>query len=191
MYNFFAVINRMRYINRWGLMRNVEPENIQGHSHETAVLAHALAVIANERFSAGIDEGKVAVFALYHDATEVITGDMPTPVKYGSNVMRKSYAAIEEQAKSILIKRLPPYLQDRYSEILDAESTPEYAYVKAADTLSAYIKCVNEINAGNIEFKTAEKRIYKKLEECPLPAMKIFMEEFLPAYTLTLDEQSK
>lgn len=170
-------------------MRNVEKENIQQHSHEAAVLAHALALIANERFAADVNAERAAVLAIYHDASEIVTGDMPTPIKYGSPTLRKSYAQIEEQAKKILIKRLPEYLQPQYEKILDSESAPEWPYVKAADTLSAYIKCVSEINAGNREFITAEKKLYKKLEENPLPALKIFMEEFLPAYSQTLDDQ--
>ncbi len=169
-------------------MRNIEPENIQQHSHETAVLAHALALIANERFSAGVNAERAAVLALYHDATEVITGDMPTPIKYSSPILRQNYAQLEEQARKILVKRLPPYLQPQYEKILDAENEPEWPYVKAADTLSAYIKCVNEINAGNKEFTTAEKNIYKKLESNPLPSLQVFIHEFLPAYSQTLDE---
>ena len=188
MHTFFAVINRMKYIARWGLMRNVEKENIQQHSHETAVLAHALALIANERFAADVNAERAAVLAIYHDASEIITGDMPTPIKYGSPTLRQSYAQIEEQAKKILVKRLPEYLQPHYEKILDSESAPEWPYVKAADTLSAYIKCVSEINAGNQEFSTAERKLYAKLKSNELPALKVFMEEFLPAYSQTLDE---
>ena len=113
---------------------------------------------------------------------------MPTPIKYGSPTLRQSYAQIEEQAKKILVKRLPEYLQPHYEKILDSESAPEWPYVKAADTLSAYIKCVSEINAGNKEFSTAERKLYAKLKSNELPALKVFMEEFLPAYSQTLDE---
>lgn len=188
MYTFFSVINRMKYITRWGLMRNVEKENIQQHSHETAVLAHALALIANERFGENVNAERAAVLALYHDASEIVTGDMPTPIKYGSPLLRKSYAEIEDQAKSILVNRLPDYLKPTYEKILDAENAPEWPYVKAADTLSAYIKCVCELNAGNKEFVSAEKRILKKLKDNPLPSLQVFIEEFLPAYYQTLDE---
>ena len=188
MHTFFAVINRMKYIARWGLMRNTERENIQQHSHETAVLAHALAVIANERFGAGVNADRAAVLAIYHDASEIITGDMPTPVKYGTAELRKSYGKMENYAKEILLKRLPDYLKPTYKDLLYSESSPEWPYVKAADTLSAYIKCVNELNAGNSEFSAAEKNIYRKLEANPLPALRVFMEEFLPAYGKTLDD---
>ncbi|MBQ1861902.1 MAG: 5'-deoxynucleotidase [Clostridia bacterium] len=188
MHTFFSVINRMKYINRWGLMRNIEKENLQQHSHETAVLAHALATIANERFDAGINADRAAVLALYHDASEIVTGDLPTPIKYGTPELRNSYAKKEEHAKNILINRLPDYLKPVYTDILDSESAPEWPYVKTADTLSAYIKCVTEIKAGNTEFSAAEKNIYKKLEKNPLPALHVFMEEFLPAYGRTLDE---
>ena len=188
MHTFFAVINRMKYINRWGLMRNTEKENLQQHSHETAVIAHALATIANKRFGENINAEKAAVLALYHDASEIVTGDLPTPIKYGTPQLRKSYGQMEDHAKKILLKRLPDYLKPVYEDILDSESAPEWPYVKAADTLSAYIKCVTEKSAGNAEFSAAEKNIYKKLESNPLPALHVFMEEFLPAYGKTLDE---
>ena len=167
-HNFFALISRMKYIDRWALMRNTETENIQEHSHQVAVLAHALAVIANQRFGAQLDPGRVAVAALYHDATEIITGDMPTPIKYYNSTLRDSYK---------------PHLR---------ESDPEiHAYVKAADKLSAYLKCVEEVKAGNSEFRLAKEQTWAALMDKPLPALQYFIDQFLPSFELTLDELQK
>ncbi|MGN0989221.1 MAG: 5'-deoxynucleotidase [Eubacteriales bacterium] len=191
MFKFFAVLSRMKYIDRWVLMRNVRKENICEHSHQTAVLAHALAIIANERFGEHIDADKCAVIALYHDASEIVTGDLPTPIKHNTYI-EESYAKMEDNAKRILLDRLPEEMRPGYRELLYAESTfpEEWRYVKAADVLSAYIKCIEEMNAGNKEFSVAKKSIYKKLEKNDLPALKYFMDEFLPAFSETVDEQS-
>lgn len=190
-HNFFALISRMKYIDRWALMRNTETENIQEHSHQVAVLAHALALIANQRFGAQLDPGRVAVAALYHDATEIITGDMPTPVKYYNSTLRDSYKQVEAAAADRLLSMLPPELRPEFEPYL-RESDPEiHAYVKAADKLSAYLKCVEEGKAGNSEFRLAKEQIWAALMDKPLPALQYFIDQFLPSFELTLDELQK
>ena len=190
-HNFFALISRMKYIDRWALMRNTETENIQEHSHQVAVLAHALAVIANQRFGAQLDPGRVAVAALYHDATEIITGDMPTPVKYYNSTLRDSYKQVEAAAADRLLSMLPPDLRPEFESYL-RESDPEiHAYVKAADKLSAYLKCVEEVKAGNSEFRLAKEQTWAALMDKPLPALQYFIDQFLPSFELTLDELQK
>lgn len=190
-HNFFALISRMKYIDRWALMRNTETENIQEHSHQVAVLAHALALIANQRFGAQLDPGRVAVAALYHDATEIITGDMPTPVKYYNSMLRDSYKQVEAAAADRLLSMLPPELRPEFEPYL-RESDPEiHAYVKAADKLSAYLKCVEEVKAGNSEFRLAKEQTWAALMDKPLPALQYFIDQFLPSFELTLDELQK
>lgn len=190
-HNFFALISRMKYIDRWALMRNTETENIQEHSHQVAVLAHALALIANQRFGAQLDPGRVAVAALYHDATEIITGDMPTPVKYYNSTLRDSYKQVEAAAADRLLSMLPPELRPEFEPYL-RESDPEsHAYVKAADKLSAYLKCVEEVKAGNSEFRLAKEQTWAALMNKPLPALQYFIDQFLPSFELTLDELQK
>ena len=190
-HNFFALISRMKYIDRWALMRNTETENIQEHSHQVAVLAHALAVIANQRFGAQLDPGRVAVAALYHDATEIITGDMPTPIKYYNSTLRDSYKQVEAAAADRLLSMLPPELRPEFEPYL-RESDPEiHAYVKAADKLSAYLKCVEEVKAGNSEFRLAKEQTWAALMDMPLPALQYFIDQFLPSFELTLDELQK
>ena len=190
-HNFFALISRMKYIDRWALMRNTETENIQEHSHQVAVLAHALALIANQRFGAQLDPGRVAVAALYHDATEIITGDMPTPVKYYNSSLRDSYKQVEAAAADRLLSMLPPELRPEFEPHL-RESDPEiHAYVKAADKLSAYLKCVEEVKAGNSEFRLAKEQTWAALMDKPLPALQYFIDQFLPSFELTLDELQK
>lgn len=187
-YHFFPMIARMRYINRWGLMRNTDPENIQEHSHMVAVLAHALAVIHNEKFGGQVDPGTVAVAALYHDASEILTGDMPTPIKYDNSDIQSAYKAVEAVAEQKLLNMLPPDLRGAYDEVLTIPDPEVRALVKAADKLSAYLKCVEELKAGNNEFKKAKEQTLAALEEDTLPALQYFMEEFLPGFELTLDE---
>ncbi len=187
-YHFFPMIARMRYINRWGLMRNTDPENIQEHSHMVAVLAHALAVIHNEKFGGQVDPGTVAVAALYHDASEILTGDMPTPIKYDNPDIQSAYKAVEVVAEQKLLSMLPPDLRGAYDEVLTIPDPEVRALVKAADKLSAYLKCVEELKAGNNEFKKAKEQTLAALEENTLPALQYFMEEFLPGFELTLDE---
>ena len=187
-YNFFALIARMKYIDRWALMRNTEPENIQEHSHQVAVLAHALAVIQNRHFGGRTDPGEVAVAALYHDATEIITGDMPTPIKYYNDTLRDSYREVEAMAADRLLAMLPGELREIYEPLLKERDPEVRVIVKAADKLSAYLKCVEELKAGNNEFRAAAEQILEALRQNPLPEVRYFMEHFLPAFELTLDE---
>ena len=186
--HFFAYISRMRFIQRWALMRNTAPENVQEHSHQAAVLAHALAVIRNEKFGGRVDPGKVAVAALYHDASEILTGDMPTPVKYDNPAIQEAYRQVEAVANGKLVSMLPQELRDVYGEIL-AEYDPETRrLVKAADKLSAYIKCVEELKAGNAEFREAAAQTRRALEEYGLPEVDYFLDTFMDSFSLTLDE---
>lgn len=187
-HNFFPMIARMRYIARWGLMRNTQPENIQEHSHQVAVLAHALAVIQNQYFGGSVDPGRVAVAALYHDASEILTGDMPTPIKYDNPAIRSAYQDVEAVAERKLLQMLPPELQGVYEPIL-AEADPEIRQVvKAADKLSAYIKCVEELKAGNNEFREAAGQTLRALTGYGLPEVAYFLETFMDSFSLTLDE---
>lgn len=189
-YHFFAYISRMRFINRWALMRNSYTENIQEHSHMTAVLAHALAVIRNQFFDGRVDEGQVAVAALYHDAGEILTGDMPTPIKYDNPDIQTAYKAVEAVAEQKLLSMLPPDLRPAYDEAITIPDPHVRDLVKAADKLSAYLKCLEELKAGNTEFRKAKEQTYAALLQNPLPALRCFMEEFLPGFELTLDELS-
>ena len=186
--HFFPMIARMRYITRWGLMRNTQPENIQEHSHQVAVLAHALAVIEHEKFGGQVDPGRVAVAALYHDASEILTGDMPTPIKYDNPDIQSAYKAVEAVAEQKLLSMLPPDLREAYDQALTIPDPHVRALVKAADKLSAYLKCVEELKAGNTEFKKAGEQTYAALCQNPIPALQYFMEHFLPGFDLTLDE---
>ena len=186
--NFYALISRMKYIDRWALMRNTQPENIQEHSHQVAVLAHALALIQNHYFGGHVDEGKVAVAALYHDATEIITGDMPTPIKYFNATIRDSYKEVERAAADRLLAMLPGELRGEYEPLLKESDEEIRAIVKAADKRSAYLKCVEELNAGNDEFRLAREQTYAALTDNPLPALQDFIDRFLPSFELTLDE---
>ena len=188
-YPFFAYLSRMRYINRWGLMRNTFQENIQEHSHMVAVLAHALAVIRRDVFGGDADPGLAAAAALYHDAPEILTGDLPTPIKYYNPDIRDAYKAVEAVSARRLLALLPPELQQVYAPLLGEDAGGElHAIVKAADKLSAYIKCVEELKAGNHEFKQAAEQTLEALKASPLPEVGYFMEHFLPGFSLTLDE---
>lgn len=187
-HSFFAYIARMRYISRWGLMRNTDPENVQEHSHMVAVLAHALAVIRRDKFGGAIDPGHVAAVALYHDAPEIFTGDLPTPVKYANPAIQTAYKAVEAQAAARLTAMLPPELQPAYAALLGEPDPAVQALVKAADKLSAHIKCVEELKAGNAEFKQAAEQTLEALRGYGLPELDYFLEHFLPAFGLTLDE---
>ena len=188
--SFFPMISRMRYINRWGLMRNTQPENIQEHSHQVAVLAHALAVIQNRYFGGQVDPGAVAVAALYHDASEILTGDMPTPIKYDNPDIQAAYKAVEAVAEQKLLSMLPEDLRPDFADVLTICDPEIHALVKAADKLSAYLKCVEELKAGNDEFKKAKEQTYAALRENPTPALGYFMEHFLSGFELTLDEMN-
>ncbi|MGM9578250.1 MAG: 5'-deoxynucleotidase [Evtepia sp.] len=187
-HSFFAYIARMKYIGRWGLMRSTVPENIQEHSHMVAVLAHALAVIRRDKFGGTIDPGHVAAVALYHDAPEIFTGDLPTPVKYANPTIRDAYKAVEQSAADRLVAMLPDEMRPAFGQLL-SETDPEVlALVKAADKLSAHLKCLEELKAGNREFQQAAEQTLRALESYRLPELDYFMETFLPAFQLTLDE---
>ncbi|MCR5544885.1 MAG: 5'-deoxynucleotidase [Lachnospiraceae bacterium] len=195
-HNFFALLSRQKYINRWALMRNDREESLAEHSHEVAMIAHALCVIANTRFGRNLDANKAAVIGLYHDASEIITGDMPTPVKYYSEEIRDAYKKVEAVAESKLLMKLPSDMRPEYEEVFRPGDDENEVYmrrlVKAADKMSAYIKTIEEEKSGNTEFKTAKistEKALTKLEE-ELPEVKVFMEEFLPPYGKTLDELS-
>ena len=186
--HFFAYISRMRFIQRWALMRNTAAENVQEHSHQVAVLAHALAVIRNEKFGGQMDAGAVAVAALYHDASEILTGDMPTPIKYFNPEIRQAYKKVEVMAERKLTDMLPEELQEAYAPIISVKDADIEQLVKAADKLSAYIKCVEELKAGNNEFREAAAQTKKSLEAYELPEVAYFLETFMDSFALTLDE---
>ena len=187
--HFFAYISRMRYIGRWSLMRNALPENIQEHSHMVAVLAHALGVIRRDVFHRPCDPEEAAAVALYHDCSEILTGDLPTPIKYHSEEIREAYRQVEELACEKLLSTLPEELRGSFAPLLNGEAAArQYDLVKAADKLSAYLKCVEERKAGNNDFLSAEAQTRAALEENPLPEVAYFMKHFVPAFELTLDE---
>jgi len=189
MYNFFAYISRMRYIVRWSLMRNSLQENIQEHSHMVAVIAHALALIRRDVFHIPCDPNEYAAAALYHDASEILTGDLPTPIKYHSREIQGAYKQVEELACKKLIETLPAELRGAYEELFIGKTQQRlHDLVKAADKISAYIKCVEERKAGNNEFLSAEKQTRQLLENSELQEVRYFMDNFLPAFELTLDE---
>ncbi|MCR5292768.1 MAG: 5'-deoxynucleotidase [Eubacterium sp.] len=201
-YNFFALVSRMKYIERWALMRNSRAENLSEHSLEVAMIAHALCTIGNVRYGHKLDADKAAVVGLFHDASEIITGDMPTPVKYYNKDIKTAYKEVEKVAEEHIIDKLPDDLKDEYRKIFFKDATKfaneeekeEEAYmrrlVKAADKLSALIKCMEEENSGNREFRTAKEATLKSIEELAvsMPEVRDFMDEFLPSYGKTLDE---
>lgn len=188
-YNFFALISRMRYISRWGLMRNSLPENIQEHSHMVAVIAHALGVIRRDIFGQPCDVNALSTAALYHDASEILTGDLPTPIKYHNREIMAAYHEVEHLAVRKLIDMLPPEMQNAYREALAESPDSElYPLVKAADKLSAYIKCIEERKAGNNEFLSAEQQTRAVLDASPLPEVAYFLQNFIPAFERNLDE---
>ncbi|MBQ3046213.1 MAG: 5'-deoxynucleotidase [Clostridia bacterium] len=187
---FFAMVSRMKYINRWALMRNEHSENLCEHSFEVAVIAHALAVIGNRRFGKNLNGERAALIGLYHDTPETLTGDMPTPVKYYSDEVRLAYKTVEENACKSLVAMLPEDFREDFSPMfMPAEGDGElWKLVKAADKISALIKCIEEKKAGNSEFVMAGEGIKQAIESLDLPEAKVFVEEFLPAYEMTLDE---
>ena len=189
-YPFYAMLSRMKYIERWSLMRNTREENICEHSHEVAVLAHALALLHNRRYGGHADPGRCALLALYHDAPEILTGDLPTPVKYDNPAIRDAYRQVESVATDRLLSMLPADLREDYAPLLrESEGTEEERrLVKAADKLSALIKCVEELKQGNREFARARAATEQAVRAMKLPAADCFLDEFLPAYELTLDE---
>lgn len=190
-YSFYAFISRMKNINRWALMRNSSSENIQEHSHMVAVLAHGIAVISRDVFGKNIEPDRAASVALFHDATEIITGDMPTPVKYYSPAISTAYKEIEHLAAENLVGTLPEVMQSEYSKLLQCDDSDINRIVKAADTLSAYIKCVEELRTGNREFVLAANQTREKLDAMDMPEVTYFMEHFMPAFELTLDELNR
>lgn len=194
-WNFFAILSRMKYITRWALMRNTRQENICEHSQDVAVLAHGLAVLTNRRFGGRVDEGRCVLLALYHDAPEIFTGDLPTPVKYYNPAIRDAYRQVESVSANKLLSMLPDDLRQDYQSLLlpqEAETgyPEEYRLVKAADKLSALIKCVEELKQGNREFQQARRATEESIRQMHIPAADCFLEEFLPAFELTLDEQN-
>lgn len=188
-YSFYAYISRMRNITRWGLMRNSFPENVQEHSHMVAVLAHALALISREIYgNTRISPEACATAALFHDASEIITGDMPTPVKYSSDEIRDAYKKVEAVAENQLLGTLPTELRDAYEPLIRNVPPEVERIVKAADKLSAHIKCLEELKASNHEFILAARQTREALDEMGMPEVNYFIENFLDSFTLTLDE---
>ena len=188
MFNFFAYISRMKYIDRWSLMRNSFSENIQEHSHSVAVLAHALGVIRRDVLGLACDPNACATAALYHDASEILTGDLPTPIKYYSPAIREAYKQVEEEASAKLLDMLPAQLRGAYEPLLREEDEEIRRIVKAADKLSAYIKCVEELRAGNNEFRDAGRETLDSIREMNMPEVDWFLENFGGSFGLTLDE---
>lgn len=187
---FYAMISRMKYIERWALMRNSYSENISEHSLEVGMLAHALSVISNKRFHGNLNAEKAALIGMYHDSTEIITGDMPTPIKYYNRDITGAFKQIEDNAANQLLNMLPEDIREEYESIFFPKKEEEYLcrLVKAADKLSALIKCIEEEKAGNKEFIRAKQTIEKALRDMNLPEVQVFMEEFIPGYYQTLDE---
>lgn len=193
MSNFFAMVNRMKLISRWVLMRNTSKENIAEHSHNVAVIAHALCIIGNTRFGKSYNAERCAVLALYHDVTEVITGDMPTPVKYYNSRIQDVYKDIENTAGERLLSMLPVEFKKDYQPFFEhkEEDKALWKIVKAADKIDALIKCIEECRMGNKEFEIAKEKQIRIVDEIDMDEVKYFTEEFLPAYSLTLDEHTK
>ncbi len=192
--HFFAHISRLKLINRWPLMRNVRTENVSEHSLQVAMVAHALAVIKNKKFDGHLNADRIAMLALYHDASEVLTGDLPTPVKYYNAQIAREYKKIEKIAQQKLIEMLPEELQEVYRPLLDEQhqhSEAEQSVVKQADALCAYLKCLEELSAGNNEFLLAKVRLEKTLQKRRSPEMDYFVKVFIPSFSLSLDEISQ
>ena len=189
-FHFFAFLSRMKYINRWGLMRNTHTENIQEHSLQVAIIAHGLAVIKNTYFNGEVNPERVAILAMFHDCNEIITGDMPTPIKYYNPQISKIYKDIEDISKEKIISMLPEEMADEYYSLFfkNPDDMKCWKLVKAADRISAYIKCVEEVKVGNNEFKKARETILQSILEIDLPEVGYFMEKFIPSFNLSLDE---
>lgn len=191
---FFAIVSRMKHIDRWALMRSSRPENLSEHSLEVAMIAHALATIGNVRYGRSLDASRASLVGLYHDASEIITGDMPTPVKYHDSRIRDAYKQVEREAEQTLLAKLPDDLRPTYEALFATDGSEDddylFALVKAADKLSALIKCIDEAQAGNAEFRTAEASTRARVEELAqtMPEVRDFVNEFLPPYGSTLDE---
>lgn len=191
-HHFFAYINRMKYIQRWGLMRNTMPENDMEHALQAAMIAHAIAVMGRERYGRGYNAEYILALAMYHDAGEVITGDLPTPIKHHNPAIRQEYNKLEDIAAQRLLSMLPPDLRAYYTPLIaHDESTDEWKIVKAADRICAYIKCLDERKAGNLEFEQARKAVKKRIDQIDIPEVQDFMSECVPGFSLTLDEISE
>lgn len=189
---FFAMLSRMKYINRWALMRNTEHETLSEHTLETAFIAHALAVLRNTRLGGSVDPAQTALMALFHDVPEILVGDMPTPVKYHSTVLRTAFGEVESAACDRLLTMLPEELRGEYEPLLREHCSEDMRrIIKAADKLSALIKCIEERKAGNMEFANAEQSTLESIKAMELPEAQIFIDEFLPGYSLTIDELGK
>lgn len=188
MYPFFAYLNRLKLINRWSLMRNTQPENDAEHSLQVAMIAHAIALIGKNRYGHPVDPEHVLALAVYHDVTEVMTGDLPTPVKYYSGELRTAYRQMEDMAADRLLTMLPDEMSKEYGPYLKQEDGTEHRIVKAADRIAAWIKCTEEKRAGNHEFDYAAENVRNSLKAEELPEVQDFIREYLPAYELTLDE---
>lgn len=188
-FDFYAYLMRMKYIKRWALMRSTSEENIMEHSWEVAVIAHALAIIKNEKFGGSVDEYKTLCLAVYHETSEVVTGDLPTPIKYFNREINSAYKSLEKDANERLIAKLPEELQNRYREfILDDPGSEEHKLMKYADRICAYIKCLEELKVGNKEFLKAKESIGKELANADDEAVKYFIKNVLPTFSKTLDE---
>ena len=187
--SFFSLMSRMKYINRWGLMRNTRSENIQEHSLQVALIAHFLTLIQNEYFEGTVDANRVAVIAMFHDCDEIITGDLPTPIKYFNTSIRDAYREVENSAKKKLLSMLPEEFQEPYGNLLYYEEDEAIRkLVKAADTISAHIKCIEELSMGNTEFEQAATATMRKLEAMNMPEVDIFIRDYMGAFRLSLDE---
>ena len=185
---FYALLGRMRYITRWGLMRNTFSENIQEHSHMVAVLAHGLALIRRDILGLPADPERCATAALFHDASEILTGDLPTPIKYFNPEIKQAYKQVEHVSGEKLLEMLPDALRESYAPLVHETDETVFAIVKAADKLSAHIKCIEELKAGNLEFESAAAQTYEALEQMELPELNWFMAHCLPAFSKNLDE---
>ncbi|MDR8523906.1 5'-deoxynucleotidase [Shewanella fidelis] len=190
MSHLFAHLARMKLIQRWPLMYNVRPENVQEHSLQVAMVAHSLAIISNKIFDGNYNPYQAATIAIFHDASEILTGDLPTPVKYFNKEIEAEYKKIEAIAEQRLLEMVPDEFKQDYQALLTSEhADPEYkALVKSADTLCAYLKCLEEKRAGNSEFNTAQKRLEQRLKSDSNPAVNYFIEHFIPSFTLDLDD---
>ena len=191
--HFFAMLSRMKYISRWGLMNNTKIENISEHSLQVAMFAHLLVFIHNKNTGENLNGERAALLGVYYDASEIITGDLPTPIKYYNPQIIESYKAVEKMAENKLVSMLPQDYQEEYKNILSFEGAEDLdlkKYVKAADKLSALVKCIEEIRMGNDEFKQAKATIEKSLKDMKMPEVDVFFKDFLPSFSLTLDEQN-
>lgn len=190
--HFYAMLSRMKYINRWGLMNNTKNENISEHSLQVAIIAHCLVLIHNKRYGGSINPERAALLAIFHDSTEIITGDMPTPIKYFNPEIKEAYQKIENTAANKLISMLPDDFQEDFEQIIKMSGSNDgeiKKYVKAADKFSALIKCIDEMRMGNDEFRKAKESIESSIHNMNMPETEIFEKEFLPSFYLSLDEQ--